>query len=190
MDIRDPEYAFTQPDGTENQLIQEGRQKLKETGEIEYAMEVYEYAPYNRNPLWGKLMVLLIILLSALAFWIDGWGSVSMVIAFGVLAYVYLKTHGSTDSATLVKAGIAKYGLLFAGKMYAYEQMEGYYFLFFPEYITVNFQIRGRLSSIVTIYLQKDEDIEELRSHLRGKVKEQFEVKENPVLKLIRLLQL
>lgn len=190
MDIRDPEYTFDQSQAPENAPSQAGKQQLKETGEIEHVIDVYEYAPYNRNRLWGKLMVLLIILLSALAFWLDGWGSVTMVLAFGVLAFVYLKTHKSTSSSTLVRAGIAKYGLLFAGKMYSYDQMIGYYFLFFPDYITLSFQIRGRLSSIVTLYLRTDEDVEEIRSHLKGKVKEEFEMKENPVQQLIRLLQL
>lgn len=192
MDIRDPEYNFEQ---TENKTIDESTvtasvQQLKETGEIEYMLDVYEYAPYDRNPLWGKLMLLLIILLSALAFWLDGWGSVTMVIAFGVLGYVYLKTHKATDSQTLVRAGIAKYGLLFGGKMYSYEQMTGYYFLFFPGYITMNFQIQGKLSSIITLYLRSNEDLETIRSYMTEKVKEEFEMKENPVQKLIRLLQL
>ncbi len=189
MDIRDPEYSFD-TDADKNTQTPSTAQAVQETGDIEYLMDVYEYAPYQRSAYWTKLMILIILLLSALAFWIDGWGSVTMLFAFIVLAAIYLKTHQNSDSSSLVKAAVAKYGLLFGGKMYPYAKMSGYYFLFFPEYITLNCHMEGKFSGLVTIYLRKDEDVEQLRNALQGKVSEEFDVKENPVQKLIRLLQL
>lgn len=164
---------------------------MQQIGEVELSLNVFEYAPHERSTRWVYMMIGTAIVLAIGFIFFEGISSFSFIAALIALMVVYYQIHGSSSPNDMMDVSLTNFGIMNGNRFTPYSEVIFYYIHSFPTHNTLNFAVKGTRKIDQVIYLPKEIDFTGIRETLKNhEIAENFEIKENILDYLIRLLKL